>query len=76
MLRTIGRYIIGALVFPAIVGYILSYRLIGVDVTYRWGEVDVRPTKRVNQSQFLFSRTFPMVIGILLLAATYWLWGI
>jgi hypothetical protein len=76
MLRTIGRYIVGTLVFPAIVGYILSYRLIGVDVTYRWGEVDVRPTRRVNQSQFLFSRMFPMAIGVLLLAVTYWLLGV
>lgn len=71
--RTIGRCMMGLLIFPAIVGYILSYRLIGVDVTYRWGEVDVRPTQRASQNQFLFSRMFPMVIGLLLVLAVHWL---
>jgi hypothetical protein len=42
---------IGALNFPAIVGYNLSYRLIEGEVAYCRGEVDDRPTRRVNQSQ-------------------------
>jgi hypothetical protein len=72
MLKTISKHLIGVLAWPVIVGYWFSYRLLGVETTYRWGEIDVRPIQRVTRNQFLFSRFFPMVIAGLILLILYW----
>jgi hypothetical protein len=69
------RNFVGIVSIPLILLYMIAYHLVGVRVTYHWGDIDVKPITPISQGQFLFSRLFPMIVAILSSALIVWLLG-
>lgn len=74
-IQPIVRNFIGIFSLPLILLYMIAYYLVGVRVTYHWGDIDVRPMTPISQGQFLFSRLLPIVVAILSSALIVWLLG-
>lgn len=74
-IQPIVRNSVGIFSLPLILLYTIAYRLVGVQTTYHWGEIDVRPKMPVTQGQFLFSRLFPVIIAVSASAVIVWLLG-
>lgn len=56
--------------------YILSYRLVGIKAYYEWGAADVSTTTRPTKSQFDFSRMFPMLLALIVMAIMHFVLGV
>jgi len=69
------RNFVGIFSLPLILLYMIAYHLVGVRVTYHWGDIDVKPLTPISQGQFLFSRLFPMGVAILASVLIVWLLG-
>ncbi len=70
---TAWRQVASLFFLPAIGLYMLAYRLLGLRHTYRLGNFDVTPLEQVSEGQFLFTRLFPVIVALLVIAIV---WGI
>ena len=56
--------------YPLGIIQVLSYRLIGIKATYRWGYLRAKTSTKVKEWQFAFSFVFPasvcLILGILI----------
>ena len=55
------RYLVGILTFPAPFVYLLSFRLVGAEVTYHWPNPDIS-IQRATRGQFTLGRLLPLVV--------------
>jgi hypothetical protein len=52
--------------YPVGIIQVLSYRLIGVKATYRWGYLRAKTSTKVDEWKFAFSFVFPAVVCLVL----------
>jgi len=65
------RHLIGMISLPIIGLYIVAYRLMGKRCIYYWGEMDVRPVEPLTENQYLFTRLFPALIPLSVIALVW-----
>lgn len=66
--RRLIRHLIGLISLPIIGLYIVAYRLMGKPCIYYRGEIDVRPVEPLTENQYLFTRLFPALIPLSVIA--------
>jgi len=57
------KHLIGIFMLPVAACWILSFRLAGVPVTYRWGDTDITARTEMTQGQYLLGRVLPAVVA-------------
>jgi hypothetical protein len=60
--KSIWVQIASIFALPILGLYIIAYRLLGIPYTYRFGNFDLIPRKKLTKNQHLFIRTFPMIV--------------